>query len=376
MKNASTPQDCEYTRGLGSATLAALIRLSNPTPLPLGPQSMAVHWLSRSSQILTCAIALSVSFTGAMRQATAQDSRPVSSSPGRQLAADAYYVIAPELEFGETFEGPVDLPLVTPASDLAWAPPTFPDNRPFYAPASDTLLAMTKSVIFRHPVWGMEFGFKPVRMIAVDIPNADGQVETKLVWYLLYYVRYRGGDLTPNVSKDTFGNDVFSLPQVAQGQSARRFIPGFELNCQALGKTYQSQFIPEAIPLIAEKERVGKPVYDSIAIQKVPVPLTTSRESHPVWGVATWTDVDPRTDFFSIAVRGLTNAQKVSSTAEQLTFQQKTLVLNFSRPGDTINELADRIRYGVPATTDQAQQKVILDKYGLQERLDHYWIYR
>lgn len=68
--------------------------------------------------------------------------------------------------------------------------------------------------------------------------------------------------------------------------------------------------------------------------------------------------------------------QKTENVDGQLTFQHKTLVLNFSRPGDTINEIADRIRYGVPATTDEAQQKAILSKYGLQERLDHYWIYR
>jgi len=38
--------------------------------------------------------------------------------------------------------------------------------------------------------------------------------------------------------------------------------------------------------------------------------------------------------------------------------------------------LADKIRYGVPAYSDPTHQKLILSKYGLQERLDHYWIYR
>ena len=285
-------------------------------------------------------------------------------------------MIPPSAEFGETFEGPVDLPLATPESELEWAPPKFPQNRPNYAPASDTLLAKTKNVIFRHEVWSMEFGFKPVRMIAVDVPNADGQVETKLVWYLLYYVRYRGGDLTPTAAKDAYGNEVFGLPAPTPGKQVRRFIPGFVLHSTALGKRYHSSFIPHVLQVIAEKERVGKPVYDSIAIQKVPVPLTTSRESHPVWGVATWTDIDPRTDFFSIEIRGLTNAQRVENVDGALNFQQKTLVLNFSRPGDTINEIEDRIRYGVPALADEQQQKAILSKYGLQERLDHYWVYR
>ena len=336
---------------------------------------MVVRWLHHQARLLTFTVAALAVAVVVEPIARAQESVPVSA-PGRRLAADAYHVIPPALELGETVEGPVDLQLVTPESELEWAPPKFPNNRPHYAPASDTLLAMTKSVVFHREVWAMEFGFKPVRMIEVEIPNADGQLETKLIWYLLYYVRYRGGDLTPTVSKDTFGNDVYGVPLPGAGKQARRFIPGFVLHSTALGKRYNSTFIPEALPLITEKERVGKPVYDSIAIQKVPVPLTTSRESHPVWGLATWTDIDPRTDFFAVEVRGLTNAQQTENVDGQLAFRHKTLVLNFSRPGDTINEIEDRIRYGVPATADEVQQRAILSKYGLQERLDHYWVYR
>lgn len=268
---------------------------------------MAVRWLHRLARLTTFATSISAAVMTGQSSSVAQDSVRVSTEPGRRLAADAYFVIPPSAEIGETFEGPVSLPLVTPESELVWGPPKFPENRPHYAPASDTLLAMTKSMVFRHEVWSMEFGFKPVRMIAVDVPNAEGELESKLVWYLLYYVRYRGGDLTPAPVADAFGNQVYERPVASPGKQVRRFIPGFELHSTALGKRYQSSFIPHALPLIAEKERVGKPIYDSIAIQKVPVPLSTSRESHPIWGVATWTDVDPRTDFFAVEIRGLTN---------------------------------------------------------------------
>jgi hypothetical protein len=190
-------------------------------------------------------------------------------------------------------------------------------------------------------------------------------------------VRYRGGDLKPAPVKDQVGTEFFGQPAVEPGRAVRRFMPGFVLNSTALNKRYHDQFIPEALAPIAEKERVGKPIYDSIAIQKVPVQLSTARESHEVWGVATWTDIDPRTDFFSVEVRGLTNAQKSQVTDDgELLTEQKTLVLNFSRPGDTINEIEDVIRYGVPAIADPVQQKAILRKYGLEERLDHYWVYR
>ena len=61
------------------------------------------------------------------------------------------------------------------------------------------------------------------------------------------------------------------------------------------------------------------------------------------------TGVDSRTDFFSVEVRGLTNAQQIVQEGDQFTFLQKTLVLNFFRPGDFRNELEDIIRFGVPA---------------------------
>lgn len=355
---------------------------------------MAVRWLRLSTRSLALAAAFAHGFvleSSSSAQAPAvtpapaavSGTMPVTSSPGRRLAPDALYVIPAAAEYGETFEGPVDLPLASTATELDWAPPKFPNNGPNYAPSTDTLASRAKSVIFRHDVWAMEFGFKPVRMIAIDIPNAQGEMETKIVWYLLYYVRYNGGDLQPTVSKDQFGNEVFARPEPVAGKTARRFMPGFVMNCSALGKRYQSRFIPQALGPIAEKERVGKPIYDSIAIQRVPIPLSTSRETHDVWGVATWTDIDPRTDFFSVEIRGLTNAQRTVANSERteaadsgLVSQQKTLVLNFSRPGDTINELADRIRYGVPAHADPEEQTAILSKYGLQERLDHYWVYR
>lgn len=290
---------------------------------------------------------------------------PVAS--GRRLAADAINIIPPGGELGDTYVGPVDLPLVSNAAELNWTPNT--------APSSETLANMVKGQIFRNQIWSMEFGFKPVRMIGVDLPDGQGQVKTKVVWYLLYYVRYLGGDLASQPQKDEFGNEVYQ-PSPTAGLTARRFIPGFTLHSTALGKRYESKFIPQAIPLITEKERVGKPVYDAVAIQKVPVQQSTALVSNEVWGVATWTDVDPRTDFFTIEVRGLTNAQRSENVDGKFISKQKTLVLYFSRPGDTINELADIIRYGVPAYADAEQQKLIFSKYGVQERLDYQWIYR
>ena len=66
---------------------------------------------------------------------------PTSRSTERRLAPDALIEIAPAMQYGETFQGPIDLPLVINNPDLAWDP--------FYAPKSDTLAEMARDVVFR-----------------------------------------------------------------------------------------------------------------------------------------------------------------------------------------------------------------------------------
>jgi hypothetical protein len=274
--------------------------------------------------------------------------------------------IAPAMEYGETFQGPVDLSLTSQNPDLAWDPN--------YAPKSETLAAKSQNVIFRGTVHCLEFSFKPVRLIEIDIPQVTG-VERNKVWYLLYRVRYLGGELQPLPEPDPYGNQVFAAPQ-SVSRDWVRFMPTFELEPKGLGQRHLDQIIPAAKRAIAAKERVGRPIYDSVEIQKLKIEVSTAGNNKEVWGVATWTDVDPRTDFFSVNVQGLTNAQQLEMDGDQINYLQKTLVLHFSRPGDTINEMDDRIRYGIPALEDPERQKYVLDQFGVQERLDHLWTYR
>ena len=294
-----------------------------------------------------------------MEPASAQ-SLPTSvrSGQGQKLAPDALEIISSTPEQGETAQGPVDLPLVAKYPDLAW--------NPNYLPTTSTLIGKSKDVVFRSDVYALEFAFKPVRMI---------QVNDKLVWYLLYRVRNVGGDLRPEPSKDTFGNEIYSDPKAVSTQWVR-FFPTFVLNSLNAKRQYMDSINPAAKAMIAAKERVGQPIYDSIEMQQQKILLSSEADNHEVWGVATWEDIDPRTNFFTVQVKGLTNAQKLESRDGQIKYLQKVLVLHFSRPGDTVDQLEDTICYGVPAIDDVERQKYVLDQYGLKERLDHLWIYR
>ena len=102
------------------------------------------------------------------------------------------------------------------------------------------------------------------------------------------------------------------------------------------------------------------------------------RGAQGIWGVATWEDVDPAIDFFSVFVGGLSNALKWHdpSGAYQTgdlpgkgrKFLRKTLQLNFWRPGDDLAENEREIRYGIPP----GRAKI----YDCDEGVAHRWVYR
>lgn len=294
-------------------------------------------------------------------------------SAGRKLAPDALNIIPPSIEYDETFQGPVDMPFVVEHPELEWDPN--------YMPKNETLVAMGRDVVFRGRVHCLEFAFKPVRMIEVDVQTPVGP-QRKLVWYMVYRVRYLGGELQPKAEPDQYKNEVFGVPEAVSSEWVR-FIPSFTLDAKGLD-SYLDQAIPSAMPAIEARERVAlsnsktdlAKLHDSVEMQQIKIKRSSDVEDNPVWGVAMWTDVSNRTDFFSVDVRGLTNSQEIELEGRELTTRQKTLVLHFSRVGDTVNELEDRIRYGIPALEDPERQGYVLQQYGVKERLDYMWVYR
>ena len=97
---------------------------------------------------------------------------------------------------------------------------------------------------------------------------------------------------------------------------------------------------------------------NSVEMAEQPIPVSDGRIDRGVWGVATWADIDPRIDFFSVYVGGLTNAYRWEDPAgaykpgdppgKGRQFARKTLQLNFWRPGDEILQDEREIRFGVP----------------------------
>ena len=316
-------------------------------------------------------------------------------------------VIAPAVVDGETFTDSYELIDVRKIPGI--------DYTPNFEPKSQTVFEKAKQVSLRRSVWALEFSFKPVRMLAVDVPQPEGKMKKRLVWYLVYRVRNLGGHLEPlaepgqsatlrdrlaanelddagkalaakegEVFKVFKTKTVDSLPKDAFPQVV--FFPTIVLQSHDYDKEYLDRVIPAALPEISKRERVGKPLHDAVTISRQKIEVSTADKDNSVWGVATWEGVDPRIDFFSVSVQGLTNAYVFQDKAIDFklgdppgkgrTYKQKTLVLHFWRPGDTIALDEKEVKYGMPVESDPNAQKAMNAKYGERDRLDYRWVYR
>ena len=205
-------------------------------------------------------------------------------------------------------------------------------------------------------VWCLQFAFKKVRIVDVDVPNDSGHFDRKKVWYLVYNVKNlgpaelderrinsilgsevpEGSEINLPVPRDITSLDIprselleirrqmgFFAPRPGKPEPIQ-FVPNFVLathrltldlvpvenpetgeikwNPETAAVAYTDSFIPLALVKIKERERMAH-LETTVSIAE-----KTLAPGEDLWGVAMWTDVDPRINEFSIFVSGLTNA--------------------------------------------------------------------
>ena len=226
-----------------------------------------------------------------------------------------------------------------------------------------------------HVLWEETLGDRvDLRQMYVDVPVGGGRLQRKLVWYMVYRVRYRGGDLRP-AADEVGGSKLFQRLESISYDS-RRFFPLVSLKDQVSGQDYLDRIIPRAKALIAAREQISAELYNSVEISRQKIPLTSDENAPGVWGFLTWLDVNPNIDYVSLYVSGMTNAFEQDGEGSEAPFRRKMLQLNFFRPGDAMAQTEDLIRFGVPSYEDAEEQAYILDKYNLKEPLNYRWVFR
>src|SRR6185369_14038591 len=144
------------------------------------------------------------------------------------------------------------------------------------APETRTLQQMATSTVFRHKIWYLEFTFKPMRMIWVDVPQPSGKMQRKLIWYLLYHVTNRGQHLEPTKKKD-------GTYDLAKKDYPVKFVPTFALESKEFGKAYLDRLIPTAVEAIRRKEDPARKLLNSVEISAQSIPVTTEAVDNSVW---------------------------------------------------------------------------------------------
>lgn len=300
-------------------------------------------------------------------QARAQE---IAAATIKQFAPGVLTTIPPDVQAEETISVH-DLVEIRANEKLVRVPSSTSKSRTLYELAHD--------VYFRTPIWCLEFTFKPLRMIEVDLPQRSGKMQRKLVWYMVYRVRNTGVGLVPQEQEDG------TFTAVAGSTDHLRFIPQFVLSMQdrdrsgqPIRKAYLDRIIPAALQPITERELPGGNLLSSVEMSEHLLAVEKGRSSRGVWGLVTWEDVDPEIDFFSVFVGGLTDAIRWHDMpgAYQLgdppgtgrQFLRKTLQLNFWRPGDALAENEREIRYGIPPGKAEI--------YGCNEGVAYRWLYR
>ncbi len=281
------------------------------------------------------------------RLTTARLPDPNGGKQYRVLAPGVEVTIPPDRHAEETFSRHDMVEILQGIPGL--------DAQPKYSPMSQTLRQMATDTVFRRDIWCLEFSFKPVRMIWVDVPQPSGRMQRKLIWYMVYRVKNTGGNLHPVAAAD-------GSVAIESSDSRIRFFPTFVLESHEFKKAYLDRVIPVAIPMIQAKEDPNRTLLNSVEVSSQRIPVSRGLVDRSVWGVATWEDVDPRIDYFSILVGGLTNAYQwvdppgafkagdPPTTGRQM--RVKLLKLNFWRPGDEFAEDRREIRFGIPGQVD------------------------
>ncbi len=250
---------------------------------------------------------------------------------------------------------------------------------PNYAPVLETLHGQTKHVIFYRDVWQYEFGFLGLRHARLNLRGADGNFRDETVWYMVYRIRDTGN----NISYEEVREDQ-RFEHVKQELKRNRddyeittkFIPQFYLNGWVRpGGTqqqpyqrvsYRDQIDPEALRQIRQIEDRNRYLLDKVEMMKAKVPRVKSAADDGIWGVAIWRNVDPRIDYVSVNVSGLTNAYRIESAADgSRTTKYRNLQLNFWRPGDRVRQWEDKIGFGIPLVDDPVRQIEICKRYNL-----------
>jgi hypothetical protein len=183
-------------------------------------------------------------------------------------------------------------------------------------------------------LWALEVRYKPVRMLFVELTDPKtGKSAKELVWYLAYRAIARKSSRIPEID--------------AAQQERPIFVPEFTFVSEDEGKqqAYHDRVIPQAQAAINKRERHKYKNTVEIVGALPAVTAEGARQIVSLDGVATWTGIDPNTDFFTVFMTGFSNGyKKIPGPDGKPIALRRTLMQKFWRPSDRFDQSEDEIR--------------------------------
>jgi hypothetical protein len=284
----------------------------------------------------------------------------------RELAPGVLKTIPTILDVRDSFSLPMPLPGID-------AQPYQPQT----LPRQVTLHERSRRVVLFRDVWQYEFSFTGLRQMSQQVRLSDGRIAQDNIWYMVYRVRNLGKSLGFEQVKENpnFDRQLFELQNNKAATDKKvDFLPRFTIEGWVIPaekrkyeKAVYRDFIdPALVKLVQQREDPGRRLLSTVEMSRAELPVIQDEAADGVWGVAIWRDVDPRIDYLSVFVSGLTNAYRINKDAKgDIDLKQKTLQLNFWRPGDTVSESDDNVDYGIPLVNDARRQVLITQRYAL-----------
>ena len=185
-------------------------------------------------------------------------------------------------------------------------------------------------------VWEMEIQMKPMRLIMSPVPNKP---EPQQVWYLAFRAIPRP------IIKNTVGTDTNPLNTLDPPPGPPLFIPQLTVVTYEDRETeipveiHVDRVLPAAVKKVNVIERPGlasQTFVDSVSVVRpVPEPVAADApEQTWIYGVATWSGVDPKTDFFKVILQGFSSVYEVRGEGDEQRTWRKVLVQKFTSRGD------------------------------------------
>ncbi|HET6423064.1 MAG TPA: hypothetical protein VFG20_05235 [Planctomycetaceae bacterium] len=196
-------------------------------------------------------------------------------------------------------------------------------------------------------LWAMEVHFKPMRQIVIELTDpVTGKKRPQYVWYIAYRA----------INRKLANRAVANAPvnELDAPVIPPQFIPVFTIVTTDTEepKVYQDQVLPEAVAAINQREKTS---YKSTVGVVTDLPAAAepgSPDQKVIQGIATWTNLDPAADHYTVYLTGFSNGfRKVPGPDGAEVVQWKTIQMKYWRPGDELNQREPEIRLQTDAAT-------------------------